>query len=503
MDGADSRNDLTSEELAEVIQEIRERVRARHPAFSADGLPLPDLMPLFHARDAAAGKVAAIGTVNPRPPGFINRVVQAAKHLIARFLDWHVREQIEFNRAVLCAIESILETFNENNRALARLARTGAELRVKIGDICDAVERRLGVLEDTARRLDQGLNNASEQARLLGDEARELKDVRLHWAQWRQEWERKLAINEVQFLRSVADLQGAFQHRVTLMDTSFREMVKSQHADFTATLKSTGLEIQQRLWADLEKIREEFERLIHTELRLIRLRSGLITGGVVTPTLGSDRELGGRLDLSRFAERFRGPEEFVRRKQEFYLPFFKGCRAVLDLGCGRGEFLALLKREGIEARGVDANPEAVEQCRSAGFAVECAELSAYLRDLPDDVLDGIFCAHVVEHLPPGLLPEVIGLAAQKLSKGGVIAMETPNPECLAIFSSHFYLDPTHTRPVPPALLRLYMEEAGFGRIEMYPLSPAQESMPSVGSLPEDFRKAFFGALDYAMIARKL
>jgi hypothetical protein len=85
----------------------------------------------------------------------------------------------------------------------------------------------------------------------------------------------------------------------------------------------------------------------------------------------------------------------------------------------------------------------------------------------------------------------------------LLAIETPNPECLAIFATHFYLDPTHTRPIPPPLMAFYLEEAGFGRIETERLYPAIDTMPSLANLPEDFRKEFFGSLDYAIFARKL
>jgi hypothetical protein len=98
---------------------------------------------------------------------------------------------------------------------------------------------------------------------------------------------------------------------------------------------------------------------------------------------------------------------------------------------------------------------------------------------------------------------LIRLAASKLARGGLLAIETPNPECLAALSMHFFLDPTHTRPVPSALMNFYMEEFGFGGIEIRRLSPAVESMPALASLPADFREAFFGGLDYAILGRKL
>ena len=104
---------------------------------------------------------------------------------------------------------------------------------------------------------------------------------------------------------------------------------------------------------------------------------------------------------------------------------------------------------------------------------------------------------------PSRLPEMLRLCASRLARNGVIAIETPNPECLAIFATHFYLDPTHQRPVPHPLLAFYLEEFGVGGIEVRRLAPAVESMPSLASLPEDFREAFFGALDYAILGRKL
>ena len=98
---------------------------------------------------------------------------------------------------------------------------------------------------------------------------------------------------------------------------------------------------------------------------------------------------------------------------------------------------------------------------------------------------------------------MLKLCASRLSRNGIIAVETPNPECLAIFSTHFYLDPTHTRPVPPALIVFYLEEFGFGNIEVKRLAPAVDSMASLSSLPGDFRDAFFGFLDYVALARRL
>jgi 2-polyprenyl-3-methyl-5-hydroxy-6-metoxy-1,4-benzoquinol methylase len=324
-----------------------------------------------------------------------------------------------------------------------------------------------------------------------------MKDLRARWAEWHVEWEQKLQQNEVQFLRSVADLQAAFQHRVTLMDASYRD----------AAQKGSN-----EIWANLERMRVEYERIIHQELRLIRQRAQLpLPDGRGSESNADDVSVteprpsgsGGSFDYTRFAERFRGSEEYVKQGQQVYLPYFTGRANVLDIGCGRGEFLEMMQAAGVAARGIDLSEESVALCRQKGLDAEVADLFPYLAQLPEESLGGVFCSQVIEHLPPERLPELVRLAASRLARDGVIAIETPNPECLAIFATHFYLDPTHTRPVPHPLLVFYLEEFGIGRIEVRKLSPAVESMPALASLPEEFRAAFFGGLDYAVIGRKL
>jgi 2-polyprenyl-3-methyl-5-hydroxy-6-metoxy-1,4-benzoquinol methylase len=496
---ADRSPDREAEELTAVIRAIQERVRARHPGGAAGpfDIALPDLMAAVHTRDAALAKVAAIGGVNPRPPGLVNALVQSAKRLLARALDWHVRDQVEFNRGAMACIEALLTALDENNRALSALAGECAN-RIDAGHAALRDELAAG-----AASLNQELAETRKAMNDLARQASELKDVRKHWAEWRVEWERKLSINEVQFLRGVADLQTGFQHRVTMMENNLRELAKTQHTDFEHALDHSTQEIQKKLWADLEKVRLEYEQLIHHELRILRQRAAVSSAADARPAAPVPALPPPQLDWLLFADKFRGPEQYVRERQRFYIPFFEGCRELLDIGCGRGEFLEVMRESGVAARGIDLCEEAVAICRAKSLDAEVADLFIYLDGLADASLDGIFSAQVVEHLPPERLPEFIRLAAAKLRHGGLLAVETPNPECLAIYSSHFYLDPTHTRPIPPRLLAFYMLEAGLGGIEIRKLSPAMESMESLKELPAEFRDAFFGEMDYVAFARKV
>lgn len=467
--------DIKTDELTAVIRAIQDRVRSRHPqgAFGTSDIPIPDLMPLVHARDAAEAKVAAIGTVNPRRGGLVNEIVQRVKKLVARALDWHVREQVEFNRGMIACIQATLDAMEQYTRAMSQMAARMSEVR-----------------DDMARMV--------QQAEAQGQEFR---DIRGHWTQWRAGWEDKLNRNEVHILRTISELNASFQHRATLTENEFRQTMREQHANYSVALDRAGREIQERVWADLDRIRTEYERIIQAELRIVRQRGLVQTVSAGTPTAGTESSPG--IDWLRFADRFRGPEQHVLSNQAMYVARFAGATDVVDLGCGRGEFLEAAKAVGIGARGVDLNEENVALCRLKGLDAETGDLFTYLSNHPDASLGGVYCSQVIEHMPPARVPELVRLAAAKLQPGAWMAFETPNPECLAIFATHFYLDPSHTRPVPPMLMAFYLEEAGLGRIEIVRLSPAAESIPAVAELPEAVRATFFNGMDYAIFGQKL
>ncbi|MDZ4800330.1 MAG: class I SAM-dependent methyltransferase [Bryobacteraceae bacterium] len=444
---------------------------------------LVDLLPVLHARDRAEAKVAAIGSVNPRAPGLVNDAIQWVKHNVARALGWFVRDQVDFNRAVLGAVEATLESLNEVNRTFATLSSR---------------------IDDMERGFRHDLRGATDAAAALQSEAGELKDIRAHWVHWREEWQQKLFQNEVHYLRGLADLQSSLDVRVAKIDDGYRDSLHLQHNEYEGALRGSIDEIHKRFWSDMEKVRREYETLIHNELRVMRQKAfASATPVVALPAAAVSSDAPLDIDYNRFSDRFRGDETYVRERQQFYIPYFRECQNVLDIGCGRGEFLELLRDASVPARGLDLDDESVAICRTKGLQAETGDVFVWLASEPDGSFDGIFASQVIEHLTPSQVPRFVKLCAEKLRHGGVIALETPNPECLAIFATHFYIDPTHQRPVPAPLLVFYFEEFGLGNIEVHKLSPAGESMPTVNELPAGFRDAFFGGLDYCGIARKL
>ncbi len=164
-----------------------------------------------------------------------------------------------------------------------------------------------------------------------------------------------------------------------------------------------------------------------------------------------------------FEDKFRGTREDIRARLAEYVPDFEGASDVLDVGCGRGEFLDLLREHGIVARGVDLNHEMVEVCRARGLEVAEADALGYLESLPDGALGGLFAAQVVEHLEPTYLIRFLETAYHKLRPGSKIVLETINPACWYAFFESYLRDLTHVRPLHPDTLVYLLVASGFQR----------------------------------------
>jgi len=210
-------------------------------------------------------------------------------------------------------------------------------------------------------------------------------------------------------------------------------------------------------------------------------------------------------DYFAFESRMRGSTESIRERQRPYLDDFREAAPVLDLGCGRGEFLVLLREAGIEARGVDLDPDMVAYARGEGLEVEQADAVGYLQDLEEGSLGGVFAAQLVEHLPAPTLVRLLELAAAKLRPGGLLVAETINPlSPLAL--RNYYADLTHAQPLVPETLELLARQAGFGTVELRFLNAPEERLveppdPVIAANVSRLNELLFGPLDYAIVAR--
>ena len=223
-----------------------------------------------------------------------------------------------------------------------------------------------------------------------------------------------------------------------------------------------------------------------------------------------------------FEDQFRGSVEAIRTRLADYVPLFEGRTDVVDLGCGRGEFLDLLAAQGIAARGVDLNHEMVETSRGRGFDVTEGDALGFLESVPDGSLGGIFAAQVVEHLEPAYLMRLIDSALAKLRPNGVIVLETINAACWLAFFESYIRDLTHVRPLHPDTLQYLLRVSGFRDVEIRfrppeaeadrldPVPPPpDEAGAAVSTMASTFNDnvaklnaRLFTYLDYAAVGRK-
>ena len=157
----------------------------------------------------------------------------------------------------------------------------------------------------------------------------------------------------------------------------------------------------------------------------------------------------------------RGSEAEVVHRLEANLPLVRDCAPVLDLGCGRGELLTLLREAGVEAVGLEADPALAHGARRRGLSVREGDVLEVLRGLEDETFGAITAFHLLEHLPPATVAEVLTEARRVLRAGGVLIVECPNPHSLRVGGALFWLDPTHVRPLLPETLQLLLRASGY------------------------------------------
>jgi O-antigen chain-terminating methyltransferase len=213
-----------------------------------------------------------------------------------------------------------------------------------------------------------------------------------------------------------------------------------------------------------------------------------------------------------FEDQFRGTREDIKERLRVYLPLLEEAKLgsdqmpVLDVGCGRGEWLELLKEEGLRAHGVDLNRVLVGECRRRRLEVVDAEAVSYLSSLPQNSLGAVTGFHIIEHLPFDVLIKLLDETVRVLKPGGVAIFETPNPENVLVGSHNFYLDPTHRNPLPSATVKFIAEARGLCCVEIMNLHPYPEShrVDDAGlDIAKRFNQYFYGPQDYAVMGWKV
>jgi 2-polyprenyl-3-methyl-5-hydroxy-6-metoxy-1,4-benzoquinol methylase len=445
------------------LQQIREEMqrsyqpRERNKSIEQAESSQPSSGELVELRSAIAAlcsSYAIVGQTPPEPPTFRGRIGARLVKLVQRLLFWYTPQIVHFQYSALRAFESALRVFEEQLRSVQRLETENiqpleAELRSERRDRQAAMTAAASRTEILERRL--------EALRLQALPRMDCEIARLSSQQTAQE---ERINREIARLRAQQTVQ---EGRIALLIQARNDLLELSSPATVKRLRQEELHNMDALYAALE-------------------------------------------------DEFRGSRLAIKERLSVYLPKLADAAIgsesmpILDVGCGRGEWLELLREHQLYASGIDLNRVVLAICQELGLPVMEADAVEHLRSLPESSLGAVTAFHVIEHLA---LPQLLALldeAKRTLKPGGVAIFETPNPNNLFVSSRYFYLDPTHRHPIPPLLGRFLAEARGFERVEILELHPwpvaHRVDTSTGGDVAARFNECFYGPQDYAIIGWK-
>ena len=339
-----------------------------------------------------------------------------------------------------------------------------------------------------------------------------------------EEFIQKISQQEEKLSESISQQDENLSKTISLQNEEFIQKLSQQEEKLSQRISRQDDELNANIQICVDKNFHEIFSRIDNDLRLRmgiaqRLEERIKKGFRQKSTVPESGSLP-TTNYFLFEEQFRGTREDIKQRQLAFLPYFENCSRVLDIGCGRGEFLEILKEHAIGGIGVDSDPDMVAYCRSRQLEVEHSDALAYLETLEDKSLDGCFIDQVVEHLEPDYLIRLLVLCHQKMKFGYHIVVETVNPLSFVSFAN-FYIDLTHKRPVHPETLQYLVSAVGFRECEKKFFSPVSDygrlkKVEGSADMSENERKnvdvynhnvemlnsVLFGAQDYAVVGKK-
>lgn len=474
----------------EIVAALRWSPEGREKGVHIDGLLLPTLLHRWR-RIRAVGPVIAwfhglvrLGTLHSRlevQAGSHARALSTAVERLSRF-DGRLEAQVAVNaRALSAAVERLSHLETRSRESLADFATSLSSFECAVREMQARTDGIDAALERTRGNLKSGIEQTqAELARVQAEQEAALE---------RSRGEARVALEHAQ-----RDLRTAVEQAKAVLGSALVQ-ARSEAKGASEALGSHLAQARTDLDALLasSQVREERERL------------------------ASERQQALDPLYVDFEQRFRGESSIIRARAMPYVNILRDAQVgtpaapVLDVGCGNGDWLDVMREHGFVARGVDSNSVFVEACRQRGLDVTEADAIAYLESLPAGSLGGVTGMHIAEHLPFDILVRLIDESLRVLCVGGVLALETPNPENLLVGSHYFYMDPTHRNPLPPMALQWLVEARGFQlcRIERWtvaremdvpaPLPPEEPAATAVNGILDLLRMA----PDYAIIARRL
>lgn len=419
-------------------------------------------------------------------------------------------------KAARCIMNRVVFVVGES---LKKLIETQQEFNVRTVRIFNAFEKMLRPADEEIEKIKKNIDSLQSEVTSLSKDIEEsVSDVASDVADVK---ESVTSVQEgvTETKEAVADLQKSLEENVDNL-SGVKEVVASlqknlkENADNVSCVEESVTALQKNIGEVQENLKKEISEKIanigtvvseERTKELARLKQS-----IQYPDL--------KIDYTAFEDKFRGAQSAIEEKFKKYLRFFHECKNVMDIGCGRGEFIELLHANGSGAFGVEIDEKMVEICREKNLNVPHIDAVSYLkeqllREKPDEI-DGIFSAQVVEHLHMDYLMEMLRLCHGILQPDKFIVLETINIRSLSTFTNAVYLDPTHVNPLHPETLKFLLESVGFRDVEFIfssEFSADEKLLP----LPEDTAQArvfnknveklnelLFAPQDYAVIAQK-
>ena len=454
------------------------------------------------------------------------------KKFISKCLTHFTTSQNSFNNNVAAAIQEL----NNNNKLLAEQIQN---INIRQDNLVKSLEKITGDFQNVIKRQDEIIKNFSEKFSGIDNRQNDLV--------------KSLENTNCEIQNSVKrqdDIIDNFSKQINQNNNRQSDIVKSfekiseenqflkqKQQEIEKFVQSTFFDVDNRqnlLVESLNDINEKIAALFKraenaengfTDLRAlyeqIAKQNAAIKNAVALAANSKTKAptiLKNFFDNSFYAkyeDTFRGSEKIVKKRLQYYINKIKNIKSsdknfILDVGCGRGEFVDLLIKNNFHAKGIDINSIAVQQAVDNNLPVENADLFAFLNKRKENSLAAVSAFHVIEHLRHNDLISFFRLAFDKIQPSGKLLLETPNMLNLFVAACDFYKDPTHIRPLHPATLQFYLQEIGFKKVEVNFLHPFSEKeglkiLKSASATNSNFKKLnelIFGARDCSIIAEK-
>jgi O-antigen chain-terminating methyltransferase len=459
-------------------------------------------------------------------------VIILAKKILRKLTNPYIklifREQVEFNAATTRVINQLSDRLagmeGQNNNLVKnyqdladKVNLWNTELKKELNQLRQEHDQLLDKVNLWNTELKKELNQLRQEHDQLLDKVNLWNgELRQAYANIQQE-HTELAKHHQELFNKVdlwnAEIRQHHQHLVDRVDTwneGFREeIVQLRERHITLYHKYTALQQENVL----------LKRRLDTILSELRQKTSLDPETIHSLSIHQERLMDHAYFL--FEHTYRGLPEEIKERFRVYLPYLSNVSDILDIGCGRGEFLELMREQGISAKGIDVSEDMIYYCRQKQLSVEQREALEYLSSTPDNSLGGIFVAQLLEHLPVSTLQRFIKLCYQKMRPGAIFIAETINPLSLVAAIRNFYLDLSHIRPLHPEAFRFLIESLGFREVQVIFLSPfppelilqklaslngggkeVQRLIEVLNRNIDQLNELIYGYQDYAVIAKR-